>query len=327
MNRRQTLVALAALCAAARSTASLAQQQGRIWRVGFLALSGAAQGSPNAVAFLNGLRELGYVDGRNLVVEWRHADGKPEALHALAAELVQLNVDVIVAAPSSAIAAARKATVAIPIVMATAGDPIGAGLVRSLARPGGNITGLSTMGGDTGAKQVDLLRAVVPKLSRLAVLDNTSTTYRTTSKSAQAGAQKAGVKTLVVAASTPQELEQAFATVAREKADAIVVGTSTFSSQQQRQIAELALKYRLPSVFGNREYVEAGGLMSFGTKFSELYRRSATFVDKILKGAKPADLPVEQPVTLELVVNLRTAKALGLTIPQSLVLRADDVIS
>jgi putative ABC transport system substrate-binding protein len=327
MNRRQTLVALVAMGAAAASGASRAQQQGRIWRVGFLALSGAAQESRSANAFLNGLRDLGYVEGRNLVVEWRNADGKPEGLHSLATELVQLNVDVIVAAPSSAIAAARKATSTIPIVMATAGDPIGSGLVKSLARPGGNVTGLSTMGGDTGAKQVDLLLAVVPRLSRVAVLDNTSTTYRTTSKSAQAGAQKAGLKTLPVAASTSQELEHAFATMTRDKAEAIIVGTATFSPPQQRQIAEPAIRYRLPSVFGNREYVEAGGLMSFGTKFSDLYRRSATYVDKILKGAKPGDLPVEQPVTLELVVNLKTAKALGLTIPQPLLLRADDVIS
>jgi putative ABC transport system substrate-binding protein len=315
------------MAAAAACPASRAQQQGRVWRVGFLALSGAAQGSRNADAFLNGLRELGYVEGRNLVVEWRHADGNPEGLHRLAAELVQLNVDIIVAAPSSAIAAARKATATIPIVMATAGDPIGGGFVKSLARPGGNVTGLSTLGGDTGAKQVDLLLAVLPRLSRVAVLDNTSTTYRTTSKSAQAAAQKAAVRTLVLAASTPQELEYAFATMAREKAEALIVGTATFSPLQQRQIAELALKHRLPSVFGSREYVEAGGLMSFGTKFSELYRRSATYVDKILKGAKPGDLPVEQPVNLELVVNLRTARALDLTIPQSLLLRADDVIN
>jgi putative tryptophan/tyrosine transport system substrate-binding protein len=174
---------------------------------------------------------------------------------------------------------------------------------------------------------VDLLLIMLPKPSRVAVLDNTSTTYRTTSMSVQAGARKFGLKTVVVAGSTPQELDNAFATMAREKAEAVIVGTATFSQFQQRQIAELALKYRLPSIFGNREYVEAGGLMSFGTKFSELYRRSATYVDKILKGAKPADLPVEQPVTLELVVNLRTARALGLTIPQSLLLRADDVIS
>ena len=266
------------------------------------------------------------VEGKNLVIEWRFAEGKLESLPGLAAELVQLKVDVIVAVPSGAIGAAQKATSTIPIVMATAGDPVGSGFVKSLARPGGNITGLSTMGGDTGAKLLDLLRSVVPKLSRVAVLDPIGSGYRTTSKSVRAALQKAGVKTLVAEAWTSQEIENAFSMMAREKADAVIVGTVTFSTLQQRQIAELALKYRLPSMFGNRGYVDAGGLMSYGTKFTDLYHRSATYVDKILKGAKPGDLPVEQPVTLELVVNLKTAKAIGLTIPQTILLRADEVI-
>jgi putative ABC transport system substrate-binding protein len=326
MNRRDTVLALVALGAVAGPLASFAQQPGKVWRVGFLSLTSASLSSKNTDPFLRGMRELGYVEGKNLVIEWRSADGKFERLPGLAAELVQLKVDVIVAVPSSAIAAAQKATTTIPIVMATAADPVGAGFVKSLARPGGNITGLSSMGGETGAKLVDLLLSVLPKLSRVAVLDNASTSYRSTSKSVQAGARKAGLKTLVAEASAPQEIENAFSMMAREKADAVIVGTAAFPILQQRQIAELALKYRLPSMFGNRAFVEAGGLMSYGTKTADLYLRAATYVDKILKGAKPGDLPVEQPVTLELVVNLKTAKALGITIPKTILLRADEVI-
>jgi putative ABC transport system substrate-binding protein len=197
--------------------------------------------------------------------------------------------------------------------------------VKSLARPGGNITGLSNMSGDIAAKFIDLLRSVVPKLSRVAML-TPFTSYGTLSKSVQAAAQKAGVKTLVAEASTPQEIENAFSMMVREKADAVFVGSPTTFVQQHRQIAELALKYRMPSMFEDRESVEVGGLMSYGPKFTENFLRAATYVDKIFKGAKPGDLPVEQPVSFELVVNLKTANALGLTIPQSVLARADEVI-
>jgi len=327
MNRRESIIAVVALGAAAGPIASFAQQQGKVWRVGFLTLRPASENSQYTDAFLKGMRELGYVEGKNLVVEWRFADGKFERLPGLAAELVQLKVDVIVAVASPAIGAAQKATTTIPIVMATTGDPVGSGFVKSLARPGGNITGLSNMGGDIGPKLFDLLHSVVPKLSRVAVLVTpTSTTYRAILESIQAAAQKAGVKTLVAEASSPQDIENAFSMMVREKADAVIVGASTFFSQQRRQIGELATKYRIPSMFGNRVNVEAGGLMSYGQKIADNYVRAATYVDKILKGAKPGDLPVEQPVTLELVVNLKTGKALGLTIPQSILLRADEVI-
>ncbi len=301
-----------------------AQQQGKVWRVGFL-LPSASLSSSNTNAFLKGMRELGYVEGKNLVIEWRFADGELERLPALAAELVQLKVDIIVTAGSPAIGAAQKATTTIPIVMATAGDPVGSGFVKSLARPGGNITGLSNMAGDIAAKFIELLRSVVPKLSRVAML-TPSATYGPLSKGVQAAAQKAGVKTLMAVASTPQEIENAFSMMVREKADAVFVGSPTVFAQQHRQIAELALKYRLPSLFQDRVDVEVGGLMSYGQKLIDNYERSATYVDKILKGAKPGDLPVEQPVSFEFVVNLKTAKALGLTIPQSLLLRADEVI-
>jgi putative ABC transport system substrate-binding protein len=211
--------------------------------------------------------------------------------------------------------------------MATTGDPVGSGFAKSLARPGGNITGLSNMGGDTGAKLLDLLLTVVPKLSRVAVLVTpTSATYRAISEGVKSGAQKAGVEILVTEASTPQEIETAFAMMARENAGAVIVGAAPFFSLHRPQLAELAIKYRMPSIFGNRAYTEAGGMMSYGTKLTDLYQHAAIYVDKILKGAKPADLPVEQPVKLELVVNLKTAKALGLTIPQTILLRADEVI-
>jgi len=327
-NRREFLVALGAgALALAAPPGAYAQQPGKVWRVGFLSPTSASVSSLNTNAFLKGMRELGYVEDKNLVVEWRFAEGKFERLPGLAAELVRLQVDVIVTVGSTGIGAAQKATSTIPIVMATAGDPVVGGFVKSLARPGGNITGLSSMNDDIGAKLLDLLVSVVPKLSRVAVLVSpTSRTFRAIAESVEAGAQQAGVKTLVVEASTPQEIENAFSMMARENVGAVIVGASTFFVMQQRQIAELALKYQMPSVFGNRVNVEAGGLMSYAQNIADSFRRSATYVDKILKGAKPGDLPVEQPVTLELVVNLKTAKALGLTIPQSLLLRADEVI-
>jgi putative tryptophan/tyrosine transport system substrate-binding protein len=325
MNRRRKLVIAFGAGALVTPLASFAQQQRKVWRVGFLSPASASLSSSNTNAFLKRMRELGYVEGKNLVVEWRFADGKLERLPGLAAELVQLKVDVIVTGGSPAISAAQKATSTIPIVMTPAGDPVGSGFVKSLARPGGNITGLSVMSGDTSAKLLELLRSVVPKLSRVAML-TPSTTYGPLSKGVQAAAQKAGVKTLVAEASTPQEIENAFSMMVRQKADAVIVGSPTTFAQQHRQIAELALKYRMPSMFQDRVYVEAGGFMSYGQKFTDFYERSATYVDKILKGAKPGDLPVEQPVSFELVVNLKTAKALGLTIPPSFLLRADDVI-
>ena len=327
MNRRCKLVIAFGAGALVSPLASFAQQQRKVWRVGFLTLRQASESSQYTDAFLEGMRELGYVEGTNLVVEWRFADGEFERLPRMAADLVQMNVDVIVAVASPAIGAAQKATTTIPIVMAATGDPVGGGFVKSLARPGGNITGLSNMGSDISGKLVDLLLSTVPKLSRVAVLVSpTSTNYRTISESVQSGARKAGVKTLVVEASTSREIENAFSMMARENADAVIVGPASLFDLQKRQIAELALKYRMPSMFGNRANVEAGGLMSYGRRLTDNYRRAAIYVDKILKGAKPSDLPVEQPMSFEFVVNLKTAKALGLTIPQSVRLRADEVI-
>jgi putative ABC transport system substrate-binding protein len=308
----------------AGSLRSLAQQQGKVWRVGYLSLGSGSLSAEFSGAFLTGMRELGYVEGKNLVVEWRFADGNLERLPDLAADLVRLKVDVIVAVASGAIGAAQKATTTIPIVMATTGDPVGSGFVKSLARPGGNITGLSNMGGETGGKLLELLLSVVPKLSRVAVLVTpTSTTYRAISESVQSAAQKAGVKVVVAEASTPQEIENAFAMMGRENVDAVIVGSAPFFNVRLQQINDLALKYRLPSIYGNRFSVEAGGLIGYGGVRTENYLRAATYVDRILKGAKPGDLPVEQPTMFEMVVNLKTAKALGLTIPSTILLRAE----
>ena len=324
MNRRDAVVTLAALGAVAGSRASLAEQSGRIWRVGYLALGEAALNSDTSGAFVKGMRDLGYVEGKNLVIEWRFADGKFERLPDMAADLVRLKVDVIVAVASAAIGAAQKTTTTVPIVMAVTGDPVGSGFVKTLARPGGNITGLSSMVGETGGKHVELLLSVLPQLSRVGVLvTTTSTTYRAIAESVQGAAQKAGIRAVVVEASTPGEIESAFARLVRENAGAVVVGSAPFFAGQRKQIADLTVKYRLPTMFGNRAHVEAGGLMSFGGIRSENYLRSAIYVDKILKGAKPGDLPVEQPTQFELVVNLKTAKALGVTIPQPILSRAE----
>jgi putative ABC transport system substrate-binding protein len=329
MNRRETILALIALGGTAASRPSLAQPQGKVWRVGFLSLMTRPESlsSHTYGAFPNGMRDLGYVEGKNLIIEWRFADGKVERLPDMAAELVQLNVDVIVAAGAAAINAAKRVTTTIPIVMGTTGDPLASGFVKSLARPEGNITGLSNLGGDVSAKLLELLLSVVPTLSRVGVLlTPTSSTYRTISENIQAAAQKAGVKTVMVEASNPREIETAFSVLARENAGAVIVGASSFLTEQRQQIAALANKYRLPSVFGNRASVEEGGLMSYGGNQADNFLHAATYVDKILKGAKPGDLPVEQAMTFELAVNLKTAKALGITIPQTVLLRADEVI-
>jgi putative ABC transport system substrate-binding protein len=327
MNRRDTVFALLTLGAA--PLVCHAQQQGKIWRVGYL----TQRRRPDSIdadftgAFPRGMRELGYVEGKNLVIEWRFADGEAERLPDLAAELVRLKVDVIVSGSSAAIGALQKATTTIPIVMATSADPIGSGFVKSLARPGGNITGFSHISSDIGIKQLDLLLGMAPKLSRVAVLVNpTNPSLGTFLKNIQSAAHGSSVKVLPVEARTAQEIENAFPVMTQAKAEAVIVATDPLFVQHYRKIAELAAKNRFPSSSFIREYVEAGGLMSYGPNLSEQFRRAAIYVDKIFKGAKPGDLPVQQVTTFELFINGRTAKALGLTIPQSLLLRADRVI-
>ncbi len=327
VSRRRLLIALAANSLAAPF--AFAQQQGKVWRIGYLFQGPRPTSleSHQLGAFQQDMRELGYVEGKNLTIEWRFAEDKPERFPALAAELVQLKVDVIVASQPAGIRAAQTATTTIPIVMTGGADPVGSGFIKSLAHPGGNITGRSNMAEDVSAKQLEMLLSMVPRLPRVAVLmDPDNTTHAKILKNIQAAAPRIGVTILPVEARTPQEIERAFATVAQKKAGALIVLRGTLFVRLVRPIAELAAKYRLPTMHGIREYVEAGGLMSYGTNNFDQYRRAATYVDKIFKGAKPADLPVEQPTKFELFINGKAANALGLKIPQSLLIMADKVI-
>jgi putative ABC transport system substrate-binding protein len=326
--RRNLLIILGAGALVA-PLASFAQQQGKIWRVGFLALRHMDFVDTDYYygPFRQGMRELGYVEGRNLAIEWRSAEGKAERLPGLAADLVQGKVDVIVTAGGAATGVAQKATATIPIVIAAANDPVGSGFVKTLSHPGANITGLSNLAVDISPKTLEIMLSLVPRLSQVAVLVNpTNSAHAAILKSTQDAAQKLSIKVLPAEARTPQEIERAFSVMTRERAGAVIIAIDAFFIQQGRQIADLAAKHRLPSMSGSREYVEAGGLMSYGQNLADNYRRAATYVDKILKGAKPGDLPVEQPTTFELFISRKAAKALGITIPDSILLRADRVI-
>ena len=327
MNNRRKLIIVLGASALPVPLASFAQQ-GKVWRVGFLGLR-----RPESIAtdfiggFPQGMRELGYVEGRNLVIEWRFADGVDERLSGLAAELVQLKLDVLVTGAEISVHALQQATTTIPIVMALGSDPIAAGLIKSLAHPGGNITGNTLMGAELVPKQLEMLLNMAPKLKRVAILRSSANLGHTRSLvGIQAAAKKLGVTILTVEARRSEEIEKAFAVMAREKAQAVIVLRDGIFNGRAREIAELAAKNRLASVGGIREYVEAGCLLSYGASFHDSYRRAATYVDKILKGAKPRDLPVEQPTRFELFINRKTAKALGLVIPQSLLILADKVI-
>jgi len=270
---------------------------------------------------------LGYVEGKNIVIEYRYAEGKYERLPGLAAELVQMKVDVILAGGTPALQAAQQATTTIPIVMVRTGDPVGRGFVASLSRPGGNITGLSNVAVDVSSKYLELLRVAVPKLSRVTVLVNPANPIQPDYlKRIQAAAQASGVKVSPIEASTESEIEAALVLMKQERAGALIVLPDGFFQAQARRIAELAAQQRLPTLFWTRGPVESGALMSYGQNLAEHYYRAATYVDKILKGAKPGELPVEQPTKIELVINLKTAKAIGLTIPQELLFRTDKVI-
>ena len=328
MNRRKVL-ALLGLSLTAAPLAAFAQQPGKVWRVGFLALRHVDFVDTDYYygPFRQGMRELGYVEGRNLAIEWRSAEGKAERLPALAADLVQRNVDVIVTAGTPPTSAAQKATGTIPIVIANANDPVGSGLVKNLSHPGANITGLSSLAVDVSPKNLEIMLSLVPKLTQVAVLVNPANSgHAAILKSTQAAARKLNIKVLLAEARTPQEIERAFSLMAGERAGAVIIAIDAFFVQQGRQIADLAAKHRLPSMSGSREYVEAGGLVSYGQNLADNYRRAATYVDKILKGAKPGDLPIEQPATFELFINRKVAKALGITIPQSILVRADRVM-
>jgi putative ABC transport system substrate-binding protein len=304
-----------------------AQPAGKVSRIGYLSASSSTSNPRILEAFRQGLRDLGWVESQNLVIEYRWAEGRFDRLADLAAELVRLKVDLIVAAPAPPALAAKKATGTIPIAFMGAGDPVGQGLVASLARPGGNVTGLSYGVGSTIlAKDLELLKEAVPKVRRVAVLFNPASPTASITSEVKDAARSLGLQLQLVEARGPGEFDGAFAAMARERVGALFVVQDPAFIPQRARLADLAAKNRLPTILTQGEDAEAGGLMSYGPKLSDLWRRAATYVDKILKGAKPADLPVEQPTKFELVINLKTAKALGLTISPSLLQRADEMI-
>jgi putative ABC transport system substrate-binding protein len=307
--------------------AAKAQPAAKIARIGYL---GRKANSHLHAAFLQGLRDLGYVEGRNVVMEYRDAEGRSERLPALAAELVALKVDVIVAVATPNALAAKQATKTIPVVFTALADPVTSGLVTSLARPGGNITGVSFLAPEQVGKRLERLKEAVPGVSRVAVLwqpgDVPETTAKNLLKEAEVAARALGVRLQFVEARGPTDFDRAFSDMTRARAGALSVLTSAMFFNERRRLVDLSAKHRLPAGYPWREGADAGGLISYGPNVADLYRRTAFYVDKILKGATPGDLAVEQPTKFELVINLKTAKALGLTIPQSLLQRADQVI-
>jgi ABC-type uncharacterized transport system substrate-binding protein len=311
----------------AQSIPARAQQAVRIPRIGILIPSSASFFSARVDAFRQRLRELGYVEGKNIVIEYRYAEGKLERLPDLAAELVRLKVDVIVTSAGPAVSAAKKASATIPIVFATAADPVGAGLVSSLARPGGNITGLSLMAPDLNGKRLELLKEAFPKVRRVAFLwGSGGARGNLTLTEMEAAAKALRIKLLSLEVRSLDDFESAFARAKREGAQALITTVSPLFNDQQRQVLDFSAKNRLPAMYPASEFVEAGGLMSYGPNYTDSWRRAAGYVDKILKGAKPADLSVEQPTKFELIINLKAAKQIGVTIPQRVQARADKLI-
>jgi putative tryptophan/tyrosine transport system substrate-binding protein len=310
------------------TTASIvkAQQPKKIPRIGFLTTTSASSQGLRLEAFRQGLKDLGYTEGQTITIEYRFAEGKSDRISNLAAELVRLKVDVIVTGGPSSTGAAKEASSTIPIVMAFDTDPIGNGFVASLARPGRNITGLSTVAPDISGKQLELLKEIVPKLSLVAVFAGNTTGNKQALGEIELAAKAFGVKLQYVDLRLPKDIETGFQAASKLRADAGLVFTNRFTIVRQTQVAELAVKSRLPVIFPQSEYVEAGGLMAYGVSMTDLYCRAATYVDKILKGTKPADIPVEQPMKFEFVINLKAAKQIGLTIPPNVLVRADRVI-
>jgi len=327
MNTRRNLIA--AFGMGMLPLPNIAQTKRKVWRIGFLSLRQIITSDADFYygPFRKGLRELGYVEGENLVIEWASADGKPERLASLAADLVSHKVDLILAAGAAATAAAQKTTTSIPIVMGGTNDPVGGGFVKSLARPGGNTTGLSLLSSDISAKHLEMLRSFVPGLSRVGLLLNPGNPgHGAILKEIDLAARGTGIKVIRQEAQNPEDIEKAFATMPRERVGALIIASDAYFTQQVHQIAGLASKQKLPSISGGGGYAEAGGLMNYGPSFAEHYSYAATYVDKIFRGAKPSDLPIEQPTKLEMVVNGATAKSFGLKIPQSLQVMADKVI-
>jgi putative ABC transport system substrate-binding protein len=305
-----------------------AQQPTKIPRIGYLSAGGRfISGSPRIETFRQGLRELGYVEGKNIVIEYRYAEGKLDRLPALAAELVRLKVEIIVSTGPAPTRAAKEATSTIPVVMTQDTDPVGNGFVASLARPGGNITGLATLAPELSGKRLELMKEIVPKLSRVAVLGTSTYPGNAQSfKEVELAAGAFGVKLQYLDVLSPRDIETVFRAASKRRADGLLVLSGPVLASQQTQVVELAVKSRLPAAYGQPQYVEAGGLMYYGPSFLDLSRRAATYVDKILKGRTPADLPVEQPMKFEFIINLKAAKQIGLTIPPNVLVRADRVI-
>ena len=326
VNRRSFLSALAGSLLAAPLVVE-GQPAGKIPRVGYLAANPPSANAERIEAFRQGLLELGYVERKNIIIEWRSAEGIPGHLPALAAELVRLKVDVIVTGGSSTTRAAKDATATIPIVMAQDGDPVGNGFVASLARPGGNITGLSSLFSELAGKRLGILKESIPRLSRVAVLGTSANPANALQlRETELAAGVLGVKIHYLDVLDPKDIETAFTAASNAHVDAVLVLVSVVFNSERKQIADLAAKHRLPAMYGQQEFVTVGGLMTYNVSTADLWRRSATYVDRILKGRKPADLPVEQPTKFEFVVNLKAAKQIGLTIPPALLQRADQVI-
>ena len=328
LHRREfiTLLGGAAAASIAWPLAAIAQQSGKLRTIGFLGPNTRSGASDWVAALAQRLRELGWIEGRTVTIEYRWAEGREERLAEIAAEFVRLKVDVIVTSGTPAVMASKQATSVIPIVFATAGDPVGSGLVASLARPGGNVTGLATLVADLAGKRLELLREIVPGLGRLAIMGNASNPFTVLElDEVQAAAGTLGLEVVTLEIRRAQDIAPAFEAL-KSRADALYVCTDALANTNRIRISTSALGVRLPTMHGSRDYVEAGGLMSYGPNYPDLFRRSADYVDKILHGAKPGDIPVEQPTKYELVVNLITAQALDLTLPPILLARAEEVI-
>ena len=325
--RRRQFITLLGGAAATWPLAARAQQPAKIPRIGFLGNSTATMEANLIGPLRDGLRELGYEEGRNVIIEFRWANGKYDQFPALVAELLAAKVDVIITAGTPATLAIKKATSTVPLVFIAVGDPVGTGVVPNLGRPGGNITGLSSIAPDLEGKRLELLREVVPKLSHVAFFLNPANAFHTASmRQARVAAQSLGIKLQPMEVNKSEQLDGAFASIVKEKPDALLILADRVFLHNRKRMMEFAIQQRLPSVNAYRELVEAGGLISYGPSYEDMHRRAAVYVDKILKGTKPADLPIEQPTKFTLLINLKTAKTLGLTVPPTLVARADELI-
>jgi putative ABC transport system substrate-binding protein len=324
---RREFITLLGGAAVAWPLAARAQQTGKVYRIGILETTSQALNSTNLDAFRKGLHEFGYIEGQNLVIEYRSANGRDERFPSLATELVRLNVDLILTRGTPAALAAKYATTTIPIVLSGLGDPVANGVVASLAHPGANVTGLSASTTELQAKRLELLTELVPRVARIAFLTNLGNPNEQLNwEQTDTAARVLGIRPQLLDVQKPEDFGRAFDDASEQRADALVVASDGLLSRNRQLIVDLAAKHRLPAIYASGEFINPGGLASYAPNFSDLYRRAATYVDKILKGAKPVDLPVELPTKFELVINLKTAKALGLTVPPTLLTRADEVI-